>query len=122
MERKEMIEKMAKIITKTYEKHGVFNPKWFAEAIYDKIFPDGAVVLTKEEYERLNSYISEDRAREIFHEETEKLKDKIRKETASEILQDIFSDKNCIEIGGKEYVVTIKDKKRLAEKFGLEVE
>ena len=49
MEREKMIEEMVKIIKKTYEKHGVFNPKWFAEAICDKFFSYGAVVLTKEE-------------------------------------------------------------------------
>lgn len=55
--------------------------------IVNSIITEGSVVLTKEEYERLSSYISEERAREIFHEETEKLKDAIRKKTEREILQ-----------------------------------
>lgn len=63
-----------------------------AEALYNagclKISED-MVVLTREEYERLASYISEERAREIFHEETEKLKEKIRKETAVKILSEL---------------------------------
>ena len=89
------------------------------EAGYRKI-PDGAVVLTREEYNKLHSYISEERAREIFDEETKKLKDAIRKETAKEIFGDIFSDKYSI--GGGLYELTQKDKKILYKEFNVEVE
>ena len=76
---------------------------------YRKI-PNGAVVLTKEEYIRLASYISEERAREIFHEETEKLKEAIRKETAREILDEVAKH-----YGGSWLV-------ELYRKYGVEVE
>ena len=77
MKREKMIEEMAKIIKKTYEKHGVFNPKWFAEAIYDKIFSDGAVVLTREE-------LAEERRRAVLYE-----KALIGKAMQEQILQDL---------------------------------
>ena len=87
MEREKMIEEMEKDLTDKLFKGGV---RQLAEDLvmlnYRKV-PEGAVVLTKEEYERLASYISEERAREIFHEETEKLKDAIRKKTKREIVQ-----------------------------------
>lgn len=75
------------------------DPVWrICEGLYDAFYrkvPEGAMVLTKEEYERLASYVSEERAREIFHEETEKLKEKISKETAMKFatnLENYLSD------------------------------
>lgn len=84
---------------------------------YRKIHED-EVVLTKEEYERLASYISEGRAREIFHEETEKLKEKIRKETAKDIYENFVKgyfrwDEEEFEDSFKEFIV---------KEYGVEVE
>lgn len=130
-EREKMVEEMAKEIALIVEKEfrewaGSRKTLWgfyedTAYAILDKCYrkiPDGAVVPTKEEYERLASYISEGRAREIFHEETEKLKEKIRKETAKEIYENFIKgyfrwDEEEFEDSFKEFIV---------KEYGVEVE
>jgi hypothetical protein len=78
-----------------------------AKDLIDELFPEGAVVLTKEEIKSGITYY-------------DVVKDIIRKETAKEILDDIFSD--TYSIGGGLYELTSKNKKMLYKKFGVEVE
>ena len=131
-EREKMVEEMAKKVCiacgKCKELKGdCYLARNIASVMIDDGYrkvPAGSVVLTKEEYERLASYISEERARENFHEETEKLKEKIRRETAMEILLEIINKKEMF-VDSWEMVteiVTVKEIKMVAEEYGVEVE
>ena len=123
MEREKMIEKLASLIANNdcgkhhdcstcAEKDYMFcQYQHLAVRLYDcgvKVVLDGAVVLTKEQQ------IEDIKANTVY---VDKERENARKETAREILQDIFSDKNCI--GGGLYELTPRDKKILCEKYGL---
>lgn len=139
MEREKMIEEIAKKVCiacgKCKElKADCYLARNIASVMIDDGYQkvtDGAVVLTKEEYERLASYISEERAREIFHKETEKLKEKIRRETAREIIKDLIGHRFAhYEVDEKhgtyrllsDYVVDKEDVNFFEDKYGVEVE
>ena len=91
MDKNKIIEEMAKIITKTYEKHGVFNPKWFAEAIYDNFFTGSRfVVLTPAEKALLENPVPvEVNIDKQFYEACKREMENIRHEKAAEILNEI---------------------------------
>lgn len=130
MEREKMIEEIARKVCiacgKCKElKADCYLARNIASVMIDdgyRKIPEGDVVLTKEEYERLASYISEERAREIFHEETEKLKEKIRKDTATEIFNELFDNMQVdSENGCKVYVFEAKEFKKIAKERGVDV-
>ena len=114
------IEELESALTIIYGDDDETEIDWYstARANYEngiRKVPDGAVVLTREEYERLNSYISEDRAKEIFYEECEKLKEQARKETAREILNKLLNmcydenhPRNSIAAGEIRYIAKIE--------------
>lgn len=102
------------------------------EGKYLKI-PDGAVVLTKEEYEKLKNKslfavikYDEDKMKEIAKKVaksiilgfTEKGKDEIRKETAKEILTYLWKQRNVI----GQLMIFEEDLIKLARQYGVEVE
>lgn len=56
MNKEQQIEEMAKKMQKYYEKNGLLNFKWFAEALYNagyRKLPEDSVVLSREEHEIL---------------------------------------------------------------------
>ena len=135
MEREKMIEEIARIICENEKpcyaclKCTIYDGKIcckylrIAEKIVNLLIHEGAVVLTREEYERLASYISEERAREIFHEETEKLKEKIRKETAKEIYKRLCNVEYSIYDDAHGYAgALLSEFEKIFNENGMEVE
>ena len=133
MEREKFIDEMAKIIKKTYEKHGVFNPKWFAEAIYDKIFSDGAVVLSRDKYNELRSrptnctYI--DISKDFVKECQKEIENAVKERTIA-IIKDLIGHRFAYYVKDEtngtvtccaDYVVDEDDVKFLEEKYNVEV-
>ena len=100
---KEQIEEMAKKMKQCYEKYGLLNFKWFAEAIYNAGYrkvPECAIILTKEEYDKLGLFeetvqeYKSDKCQPVLVKERKTLKkyptdivDFIRKETAKEFAE-----------------------------------
>lgn len=100
----------------------LYGAKALYEDNYRKI-PEGAVVLTREELvSTMESGYVYDTTTDGKINIIEMAREIERKETAMEILNDIFSDIHRIEIGSNQYILTEKDKKRIAKKFGAEVE
>ena len=110
---KEQIEEMAKKMKQCYEKYGLLNFKWFAEAIYNAGYrkvPECAIILTKEEYDKLGLFeetvqeYKSDKGQPVLVKERKTLKkyptdiaDFIRKETAKEILSDLLDLHNSVQ-------------------------
>ena len=109
---------------------------YFANALADMCYrkiPDGAVVLTREEYERLKSdrkikvvqHLDDEYTVEIPQCEYDEMLEQARKETAREILK-LLSDhgvgKEMIECFKMYDVNGIKIAKEICEKYGVEVE
>ena len=92
MTEKEMIEEMAKVLeTKIVNK--TWRSKSVARELYRMVIPEGAVVLTKEEYienDRLLKLLEEKRLDEL--KSLHKIIEKDRKETAREIIDMLIPD------------------------------
>lgn len=82
---KEQIEEMAKKMKQCYEKYGLLNFKWFAEAIYNAGYRK--VICDRDNFT------------DLLNEETKELSliEKTRKETAKEILSDLLDLHNIVQ-------------------------
>ena len=115
------IEEMAKKMQKCYEKNGLLNFKWFAEALYNagyRKIPKDNVVLSREEQERILT-ATEKRIKELKRQILQ-----ARKETAREILTELLDFVNGWFEGvenndfGVEFNRISKD---FAEKYGVKI-
>lgn len=124
MDREKMIDE---ILYKFCERHGIEDKcydsgkkcadmscaiRLIATKIVNKYIPEGSVVLTKEEYERLKNQVK-------WAKELGESAKKIRNETAREILQTL---KMMIKEPWQAYELSFDDLHRIAEKYGVEVE
>ena len=112
-----------------------FLEKKIAEAVYDLIIPDGAVVLTKEEYEQIKKDLSDfdviaRQASDIksmgatreFIEQSKKELEQTRKETAREIFEKLSMIATPYHGINVVYdAVAIREIKEIIKKYGVEV-
>ena len=138
-EREKMVEEMYLCADSAYCNwdNAPKDPIWrICEGLYDADYrkvPKGAVVLTKEEYEKLKNKppfaiikydedkmkeIAKEAAKNIVLEFTEKGKDEIRKETAREIFSSIAKDIN----DEKDYGFYLYIQTKAIHEYGVEVE
>ena len=115
------IEEMATTMQKCYEKNGLLNFKWFAEALYNagyRKIPKDNVVLSREEQERILT-ATEKRIKELKKQILQ-----ARKETAEKILNEFLDFVNgwfegvenndfCVELN--------RISKDLAKQYGVEI-
>lgn len=137
MERKEMIKKIVNMFHELDEWHE-YDEKHeeVANEIINVIVPKGAVVLTKDEYDKLNRRIAfsvtydEEKLKEFVNESISNVQiqiDEIRKKTAKEILSDILKViKVEKDIRRRAYIIIYEEeifklKKKLKEKYDVEV-
>jgi hypothetical protein len=86
----------------------ICKDKIIAERLYNKLFPEGSVVLSREEYEKLCH---------LAYFGYEDVKEQARKETAREILQELY-----VQIDEKTPKWVETQIKMKAKQFGVEVE